>query len=230
MLSLNRCLIFSFLILQSSVVWADSQTTPSIAIFDSGSTSPHEAKVKKAFSGEPACQGLKIFSFAVYEINGDLKTKTVLEQIAKAEKTGATIFHFSWNLPGTEDSKPISQQLEKLIKKNNFVVAAAGDAQKTLSERLPVEQTIMGQINGAFVIGEVNANGNLNPQSHYGPGLFAADTAPEGFQGSSFSAVRFTCLLAKSLKTSAPDIVREKLESKRKNTAPKYPTFAELFK
>ena len=174
-----------------------------VAVFDSGPSHPHEAAVMSVLQRNlRGCGRCKIKTYPLYDSAGNMPRAKFLGALQAAETDGALLLHFSWNQASNSEFKPVLAELDRLQAAGKVIVAAAGESVTQGRRIQKLDQTVMGQVDGALIIGELTRGGWLNPRSNYGEELFTALKTPHNRNGSSFAAAMFTARLAKAMTRS----------------------------
>ncbi len=192
-----------------------------IALLDSGANSDHETQVQNIIL-QNVDKSVQIVSFPIYSKSGNLTPDQFLKSIKLAVQENAKILHLSWNMKYKAGFQPIVELLNTLSDKNMLVVAASGSHYPPLR----LQDTVMGQVKDALIIGELDKNGNLVPRNNYGDELLTAIKPPKSLKGSSFSAALFTAQLANKSLTQPLNAMHLKRDIK----IPRFPSLKELIK
>jgi hypothetical protein len=167
-----------------------------IALFDSSLKTAHGTSVNSFLKEKiKKCQTCEILHFDFFDSNGKVDVKKMESLILGLPKS-VKIIHFSWNVPFTEKYKEVVRLLNQKIGENVKVVAASGESQDPFEIALPVKETVMGQLTGALLVGELNAKGRLSNSSYFGPEIKISHPTIPGYPGSSFTSLLETAKLA----------------------------------
>ena len=201
-----------------------------VAIFDTGKGNSHEDRVIKLFQQElKNCSRCIIKNFPLYDAEGNLREKIVLNALKDAQKIKPALYHFSWNIEHSEKTKGIEKELQKIVDGGAVIVAAVGENPQNRHRMLKLSETVMGQVKGVLLIGELNEKGNLASRSNYGEELFTALKSPKGYLGSSFSSVRFSARFLEEIQNKSSTKVLVKIHEAKKKSFLLYPSLNELF-
>lgn len=166
-----------------------------VAVFDSRLQDVHAKKVLDLFSQRAKeCQ---VQLFPIYDDRGQLdlaKFQKSLENLPPQFE----VIHLSWNQFFEPQFQGVVTALNLLIAKGRVIVAAGGESQELNRMNGPLKETVMGGVQNAILVGELDAKGKLTSRAFFGPELTAAWLAPEGYKGSSFSSVLMTAEVCKS--------------------------------
>jgi hypothetical protein len=187
-----------------------------IAVFDSGPAHSHQAKVIELINKNLRdCKSCVVKLFPIFNEKGELTTAQWKASFAKASQWKADVWHFSWNLPFNESFNEFIAGIKNRVEHGIFCVAAAGDNAFRRHRPLKLHQTVMGRVDKCYIIAEETKRGYLHPRSNYGKSLRVTIPQIEGFEGSSFSAARFTAWLATFLEKHGRTKVSKRLEGKQ---------------
>ena len=177
-----------------------------IALFDSSLKTAHGKSVHNFLKEKlKTCQSCELLHFDFFDSNGKVNVKKMESHILGLPKN-IKIIHLSWNIPFSEKYKEVVRLLNQKIAENVKVVAAAGESQDPFEIALPVKETVMGQISGAILVGELNSKGRLSNSSYFGPEIKISHPTIPGHPGSSFTSLLETAKLALELdKTQRKD-------------------------
>lgn len=189
---MTRLSLVSLIILWASLSGAHTH----IALFDSSLKTTHGKSVNSYLKEKiKNCRTCEILHFDFFDSNGKVDVKKMESLILGLPKS-VKIIHFSWNVPFTEKYKEVVRILNQKISENVKVVAAAGESQDPFEIALPVKQTVMGQVSGAILVGELNSKGRLSNSSYFGPEIKISHPTIPGQPGSSFTSLIETAKLA----------------------------------
>jgi hypothetical protein len=186
---------FLFLFLSPAFCWAQIQ----IALFDSSLNHSHGQAVHQYLKKQISfCNSCKIVHFDFFNPDGKVDIKKLESQLQSLPQN-IKIIHLSWNVPFEEKYKKVIQLLEGHIQKGIFVVAASGESQNPAEIALPIDETVMGQVNGAILVGELNSKGRLSNASFFGDKIKIKHPSIPGHPGSSFTSLIETTRIVRQL-------------------------------
>lgn len=166
----------------------------SVAVFDSRPQDAHAKKVLKLFSEKaPNCE---IRLIPIYNEHGQLEVSK-FQKALDVLPADIQVLHLSWNQFFEPQFQGVIKALHQQIQKGKVVVAASGESQDANRINGPLKETVMGQVPGAILVGELDGKGKLTSRAFFGPELTAAWSAPSGYRGSSFSSILLTAELCK---------------------------------
>jgi len=159
-----------------------------IAVFDAPQGMTHSQQVlqliKKYSKG---CQKIQIDLFPIYDRQGHFLQKEFLEKL-KTLDSSYTLIHLSWNLKMTPELQPLLTEMNRLSSRGVVIVAASGEPQQSDQIAFPIEETIMGQVQDAVLVGELDGKNKLPRSANYGSRIVAAFHPSSSLRGSSFTA------------------------------------------
>lgn len=187
--------ILLLVFLSPAFCWAQIQ----IALFDSRLSHPHGQAIHQYLKKQISfCQSCEILHYDLFNSSGKVdiqKFESILKKLPKKVK----IIHLSWNVPYTEKYKKIIQLLENHILSGVHVVAASGESQDPAEISLPISETVMGQVKGAILVGELNSKGRLSNASYFGDEIKIKHPQIPGHPGSSFTSLIETTRIVRQL-------------------------------
>lgn len=199
-------------------------STVSVALMDAGDGHRHTEDLKRIIATQCGVCDLEVFSLYV---GGELDPKKALAGLREAAKK-ARIIHFSWNIPYTEAWRDFVGELEDIIEKGKIVVGASGQ-RVGLDQNGSIDLTVLGRVQGIYLIGEVNKEGRAPRGAYYGSKIFASFPPPQGHQGSSFSSILFTIKFALNLEQNSPQEWASHLAEKKKYQIDLHPNLDYFF-
>lgn len=207
-----------------STALAESNTSPKkivVAVLDDGQT--HEKKIVNALKILlKNCKICEVRTYPIYKANGDLTASQFINAINKATQE-ADVLNLSWNITSDQRTIEFEKVLQAAVQKK-LIVAAAG-APEGAKLRQPLADTVVGKTKGAFIIGELNAQGRLHMHSYEGAEMLTALTPVEGETGSSFSVLKLTATIANELANGKTET---EIKGKLINKKTALPTLEEL--
>lgn len=166
-----------------------------IGVLDTGPGSSHEKEVtqeiRKAWA---TCKTCQIKTFPIYKPDGMLYEEQMLKSLDQAAKE-STFLHLSWNTEYTAAYSRIVSKLNQIAESGKLIVASVG-APEGNKIRGQIQNTVMGKVKLAILIGELNEKNVLAFNTYEGPEMYKALHPPRGKRGSSFSAAVFSGRLA----------------------------------
>lgn len=208
MAATKSLLVVALALAIASPAWAQV-----LYVIDSYEGHPHRKNIEALFKKELGSCPVHVEYRNLYNSKGDLLEEPALKVLKEAEQK-ADLVHLSWNLPMNPGFSKIVAQLNRISQKKILVGASGAPQDGVLTAKLST--TVMGQVQGAILIGELNSKGHLALNSYYGPELLTALRAPDAHPGSSFSSVIFTsrlaCAYAKDSKKNWKESLRKRKE------------------
>jgi hypothetical protein len=141
-----------------------------------------------------ACNQCVIRNISPYGKEGKFQLKEVPAKLEEAAAT-SSFFFVDWNVRSGPETKAVEQALQKVTDSGVIVIAAAGLA-KDSEPTLPLSRTVMGQLKGVVIIGELAERERLPTQSFFGPEMLTALKPPKGYVGQGLGPTFFAAKLA----------------------------------
>lgn len=187
-----RNLIYFVLFFWASLSGAQTQ----IALFDAPLSSSHGQSVHSFLKAKlKACKSCEILHFDFFDQAGKVDVKKMESSISGLPKS-VKVIHLSWNVPYSDKYKNVIRLLSEKAAQGVNVVAAAGESQDSFENAMPVKKTVMGQVQGVILVGELNSKGRLSNSSYFGPEIKISHPTIPGYPGSSFTSLLETAKLA----------------------------------
>lgn len=182
-----------------SSVWANTQaylTTPiSIAVLAGGTKTDFDEKLAPLLQEQmKGCSGCSFQNITPYNSDGSLNLKAMPDKIEAARPTSSFLY-VQWNAKLTDETKPILESLKKVTQDGWIVIGSAGLAQKE-EPTLSLNKTVLGQVSGLIIIGDLAERERLLTQSYFGPEMLTALRPPDTYIGQGISSVFFASKLA----------------------------------
>ncbi|MGZ3784380.1 MAG: hypothetical protein ACXVC3_07565 [Bdellovibrio sp.] len=154
-----------------------------------------QTKVKPLFLEKShSCKKCEIENHTHYDKNGAPDLTALREQIESLPADTSFVF-FDFNLKVSEQNKDLVQILNQKAKNGLVVVGTAG-VPKADEASSPLSRTLLGQIEGALIIGELGQKDRLIPTGFYGPEMLTALRPPKDLIGQGYSPLIFAATLA----------------------------------
>lgn len=184
-------IIFWGMALWPSLLFAQSAAIK-VAVFDSYQGHEHSRQVMDYLKkNTKACLTCEFRLFPIYDRQGNLQKARFLEGLRQIDRSYSLV-QISWNMKSDESFSGIIAELNRIAAAGVVIVGAAGESQDADQITLPIEQTVLGQVKKAILVGELDGKGKLSSRSYFGPRVVAAFSAPKGMKGSSFSSLRLS--------------------------------------
>lgn len=164
--------------------FASSQIT--VAVFDSPKEHTHSRQVIELIKKNAnLCSDIQFQLFPIFNSEGLFQQDLFIKHLKQLDPKTALV-HISWNTEVTSQHKPLIQALNHISQLKIPLVAASGAALEFPTRSL--RETVMGQVQRAILVGELDHKGKLPLLGYYGPEVLIATQAPAGTSGSSFSS------------------------------------------
>jgi hypothetical protein len=182
-----------------SSVWANTQaylTTPiSIAVLAGGPKADFESKIAPLLQTQiKSCSGCSFQNITPYNSDGEFNLKEVPDKIEAARSSSSFLF-VHWNAKVTDETKPTLEVLKKVTQAGWIVIGSAGLAQNE-EPTLALNKTVLGQVAGLIIIGDLAERERLLTKSYFGPEMLTAIRPPDSYVGQGMSSIFFASKLA----------------------------------
>lgn len=199
--NLKKVIAGVFLILVScGATWAQAalpSRKTTVIFFGQQKAEDFEAKVKPVFAEfVRPCKSCDIVNYTPYTKEGQVDMVALKERIESLPE-GTSFVFFDFNLKANEQNKDLIETLNKKVAAGLLIVGSAG-APKTLEASSPLSRTVLGQVNGALIIGELTERDRLMPTGFYGPEMLTALRPPKDMIGQGYSPLMFAAELAEN--------------------------------
>ncbi|MGZ6471958.1 MAG: hypothetical protein ACXWRZ_12405 [Bdellovibrio sp.] len=141
-----------------------------------------------------SCQKCEIENKTPYTKEGVFNEAALRESVESLSPETSFVF-FDFNLKVTEHNKDLVQLLNQKVKNGLVVVGTAG-VPKTDEPSGPLSKTVLGQVEGSLIIGELGDRDRLIPTGFYGPEMLTALRPPKDLIGLGYSPLLFAAALA----------------------------------
>lgn len=180
--------------------WAQAALPPSkttVIYFGQQRAEDFELKVKPLFVEKArSCKSCELVNFTPYTKEGDVDLEALQERI-ESLPAGTSFVFFDFNLRVNETNKQLVELLNKKTDSGLVIVGTAG-APKASEASGPLSKTLLGQIHGALIIGELSERDRLMPTGFYGPEMLTALRPPREFMGQGYGPLFFAAALAEN--------------------------------
>lgn len=182
-----------------SVLWASTNASTVnpivIAVVSGESKADYEAKLGPLLKDQlKTCPVCEVRNITPYNEEGHIVPAQIPYQLEVA-RSSSSFFFFNWNVKTADEHKPIIEALKKLAANGVMIVASAGSA-KDSDPTLPLHRTLVGQIPGMIIIGELAERETLLTQGFFGPEMLTAVKPPKDYIGQGFGPTFFVSKLA----------------------------------
>jgi hypothetical protein len=217
-------LFFSALLLSSATSFgaqaAISPNQTKVVYFTLQKQDYFETKVKPLFqSKSESCKNCEIVNLTPYTKEGEVDMPALVKSIQEMPES-ASFALIDFNLKTNEENKALVEALNKKTAAGFVVIASAGAPQKTTDPSSPLSRTVLGQVQGALIIGELSERDRLMPSGFYGPEMLTAVRPPKDMIGQGFGPLLFASSLAgkwnKRSSTEWVDYFKTKKQKSRK--------------
>lgn len=173
-----------------------------------------ELKVKPLFAEKVRpCKSCEIINFTPYTKEGEVDMEALLERV-ESLPPGTSFVFFDFNMKVTDQNRALVELLNKKADSGLVVVGTAGAPPSTESSG-PLSRTLLGQVHGALIIGELAERDRLMPTGFYGPEMLTAVRPPKEFLGQGYGPLIFAAALAENWKKRTSSEWVEYLRNKK---------------
>jgi len=167
----------------------------SVAVLSGEDKAVFEEKVAPLLKEEmKSCSGCSFQNITPYTAEGKLSLAEIPARLETAGSSSSFIF-IHWNAKVTDETRPILEVLKKITQSGMMVIGSAGLA-KGEEPTLPLNKTVLGQVAGLIIIGELGDRERMLTQSYFGPEMLTALRPPKEYLGQGFAPLFFASRLA----------------------------------
>jgi hypothetical protein len=182
----------------SSWGWAQA-AVPSgkttVIYFGSQGQEYFDKTVKPTFENNfGSCKNCEIVNNTPYTKEGAVDYTALKERIENLP-TNASLVFFDFNFKVNDQNKDLVDALNKKSSSGILIVASAGTP-KAAESSSPLSRTVLGQVHGAVIIGELTERDALMPLGFYGPEMLTALRPPKDMIGKGLTPLIFVSHLA----------------------------------
>nr|BFD63389.1 hypothetical protein BdHM001_20700 [Bdellovibrio sp. HM001]BFD67275.1 hypothetical protein HAGR004_22970 [Bdellovibrio sp. HAGR004] len=198
--NLKRVLVGGLLSLGfCGATWAQAalpSAKTTVIYFGQNKAEDFELKVKPVFADfVKSCKRCEILNYTPYTKTGEVDMESLQERLESLPE-GASFVFFDFNMKVNDANKELVDLLNKKADSGLVIVGAAGGPRASEASS-PLSRTILGQVHGALIIGELGERDRLFPViGFYGPEMLTALRAPRDLVGQGYSPLIFTANLA----------------------------------
>lgn len=156
-----------------------------------------ELKIKPLFLEKVRpCKTCEIVNYTPYTKEGDVDMSALRERVESLPE-GTSFVFFDFNMKVNEQNKELVELLNKKTDSGLVIVGTAG-VPKTTESSGPLSRTLLGQVHGALIIGELAERDRLMPAGFYGPEMLTALRPPKEIMGQGYGPLIFAAALAEN--------------------------------
>lgn len=187
--------ILSSLSCVATTLAAPSSNKTLVIYFGQQKEEEFQTKLKPLFLEKTrACKKCEIENYTPYTKEGSVDMKAMRERVESLPVDASFVF-FDFNMKVTDQNKEWVQLLNQKVKNGLVVVGTAG-IPKAEESSGPLSRTVLGQVEGALIIGELGQKDRLMPTGFYGPEMLTALRPPKDLIGQGYSPLLFAAALA----------------------------------
>lgn len=154
-----------------------------------------ESTIKPLFEEfSKGCASCEIRNLTPYDAKGEYDPGKLNESIKGVPEDVSFVF-FDWNERSSERNKAVADALNAKSAAGTVIVAAAGVPPNNEGS-CPLDHTLMGQVDKALIIGEMQERERLLPLCYFGPEMLTAITPPRAYLGQGHAPLLFAAKLA----------------------------------
>jgi hypothetical protein len=195
---MRKALFSTFLFCSFSVFAVAVAAVPTnkttVVYFGQAKADEFESKIKPLFDEKARCKNCELVNYTPYTKEGALDVAALQERIDSLPSNTSFVF-FDFNLKVHEATKPLIETLNKRTDLGLIVVGSAGVPKENEASG-PLSKTVLGQVRGALIIGELGDRDRLVPNGFYGPEMLTALRPPKDMIGQGYSPLIFAANLA----------------------------------
>lgn len=167
----------------------------SVAVLSGEDKAVFEEKVAPLLKAEMKnCSGCSFQNITPYNAEGKMVLSEVPARLTTAGSSSSFIF-IHWNAKVSDETRPVLNELKRLIESGMMVIGSAGLA-KGDEPTLALNKTVLGQVPGVIIIGELGERERMLTQSYFGPEMLTALRPPKEYLGQGYASLFFASKLA----------------------------------
>lgn len=173
-----------------------------------------DSKIKPVFEANSRrCKNCELINLTPYSATGEVEQKLITEKIESLPSEISFVF-FDFNTRATEQNKKWIEALNKKSAEGLLVVGTAGVPIAPESSG-PLSRTVLGQVHGSFIVGELTDRDRLTPSGFYGPEMLTALRGPKDLLGQGYVPLIFAATLAENWNKRSPQEWSEHFKQKK---------------
>lgn len=174
-----------------------------------------------------SCKGCVIVNHTPYKKTGEVDYAGLKKKIESLPESTSFVF-FDFNLKVNDQNRALVEALNKRTANGLVVVGTAGLPPENEASG-PLSRTILGQVHGAIIIGELTERDRLPPTGFYGPEMLTALRSPRNLMGQGYSPLIFAANLAQNWNKKDGTEWVEYLKNKKMKTRKLWLDMGDLF-
>lgn len=187
-----------------------------------------ESKIKPVFEANSRrCKNCELVNLTPYSPTGEIDLKALSEKIETVPTEVSFVF-FDFNTRATEQNKKWVEALNKKSAEGLLVVGTAG-APIAPESSGPLSRTVLGQVHGSFIVGELTDRDRLTPSGFYGPEMLTALRGPKDLLGQGYVPLIFAANLAENWHKRSSQEWSEHFKTKKIKTRKIWLSLNDLF-
>lgn len=174
-----------------------------------------------------SCKGCELINHTPYKKTGEVDYAGLKKKIESLPESTSFVF-FDFNLKVNDQNRALVEALNKRTANGLVVVGTAGLPPENEASG-PLSRTILGQVHGAIIIGELTERDRLPPTGFYGPEMLTALRSPRNLMGQGYSPLIFAANLAQNWNKKDGTEWVEYLKNKKMKTRKLWLDMGDLF-
>lgn len=219
-------------VLSCGATWAQvalSSSKTIVIYFGQKKAEEFELKIKPVFAGSVKnCKNCEILNYTPYDEEGAVNMEALAERL-ETLPAGTSFVLLDFNLKSNESNKGLVEILNKKADSGMVIVGAAG-APGPNEVSSPLSRTVLGQVHGAVIIGELGERDRLFPVvGFYGPEMLTAIRPPRDLMAQGYSPLIFSANLASNWQKRTSSQWVEHFRSQKMKTRKLWLDLSDLF-
>lgn len=198
-----------------------------VIYFGQVKTEEFDTKIKPLFDEKATCKNCELVNYTPYTKDGTLDVAALQGRIDSLPSNTSFVF-FDFNLKSNEETKRLIEAVNKRADMGLVVVGSAGVPRENEASG-PLSKTVLGQVRGALIIGELGDRDRLIPSGFYGPEMLTALRPPKDKLGLGYSPLIFAAELADNWNKRSPQEWSEHFRTKKMKTRKIWLDLGDLF-
>ncbi len=189
-----------------------------------------ESKIRPFFKRQTSnCKNCAIINQTPYNEKGEYQYDLLKEQIENSSEEASILF-FDWNEKFSDKKHAgLLDTLKKKIQEGKIIISSTGVALPD-QPTVPLGKTFFGQLENAFIIGELEPGNRLRSMSFFGPQMLTAVLPPRDLIGQGFGSLLFVSRLASSYPKRDSSHWVDHLKAKKAKSRALFPDVEEFFR
>lgn len=189
-----------------------------------------ETKYASFFKGQwNKCASCEIKNLTMYNGEGKADLKAMAGQV-EAAVGQVSFFFLNFNIKfNKEEYKEFAQVLRK-VSQNGILIVGSSGMPPDGENSAPLSKTLLGQVQDALIIGEINERERLTATGFFGPEMLTAVRPPRDLIGQNLAPSLFVARLAESYTRKKPQDWLVHLRSQKSKSRKIWPQLDDFFR